>query len=367
MLSSLVIGGSERKTIRIANSLAAAGWKLTVAYLNGPHTLRNEISADVEVICLDRKGKFGYGALRRLVAYMSNAGIDAICCVNTYSLIYGFLARYFLKQNPVRILATTNETKFVRWTDELKMVLFAPMLRRVDAIIFGSEYQKKLWVDQYRLSASRCTWIYNGVDTDQFSYSASGTLSLAVRNRIGIPGESRVIGSAGCFRKEKQYQFVIQACVELREKKGLDVHCVLVGGGFEEKLLRDLVAELGCESYVHLVDEQDDVRPYLEAMDIFVLSSISETFSNAALEAMSMSLPVVLPRVGGCPEMVRPGETGFIYEPGDLSGFVDYLLLLSTDEERRLNMGRAARKYVETDFRFESMVSAFARLFETTA
>lgn len=364
LLSSLVIGGSERKTVRIANALAASGWKLTVAYLNAPHTLRSEISKDIEVICLDRKGKFGIGASRRLIAYVSDSGVNAICCMNTYPLIYGYLARVFLKRNSFSLLVTINETKFVRRKDELKMILFAPMLRRVEAIIFGSAYQKELWMRQYRLYVSKCTYIHNGVEVNQYRQSASKAPSQAIRKKVGIPEKSIVVGSIGRFRREKQYQFVIYACAELREIRGLDVHCVLVGGGFEEQLLRELVVELGCETYVHLIDAEDDVRPYLEVMDIFVLSSISETFSNAALEAMAMSLPVVLPRVGGCPEMVKPGITGFIYEPGDLSGFVDYLFILGSDEERRMEIGKAARRYVETDFRFESMVTFYLDLFE---
>lgn len=363
LLSSLAMGGSERKTIRIANALAADGWALTIAYLNNPLALRNEISIDVDVIFLDRKGKFGFGALRRLIVYILHNGVNTICCVNTYPLIYGYLARMFLVKKKIKILATTNETTFVRWKDELKMVVFAPMLRRVNTIIFGSVYQRDLWMRQYRLSAPKCAYIHNGVDTNLFRQSTSKVSSQVIRNKVGIPEKSLIVGSIGRFRKEKQYQVVIHACVELREKRGLDVHCILVGGGFEEQKLKDLVTELRCEGYVHLIDTEDDVRPYLETIDIFVLSSISETFSNAALEAMAMSLPVVLPRVGGCPEMVKPGITGFIYEPGDLTEFVDYLFLLGSDKERRLKMGQAARRYVVANFRFESMVASYVKLF----
>jgi glycosyltransferase involved in cell wall biosynthesis len=338
-----------------------------VAYLNEPRTLRDEISPDIEVLCLNRKGKFDFAALRQLIVYVANSGIDTICCVNPYPLLYGFLAGFFLKNKHIRIVATTNETNFVHRKDELKMVLYTPLYRRVDAVIFGSAYQQDLWISKYRLNPSKCTYIHNGVDTELFRQSNSHSASRAIRQQNGIPVNSLVIGSIGRFRKEKQYQVVIHACVALREKHGLDVHCLLVGGGFEEQLLRDLVTELDCESYVHLIDSEEDVRPYLEAIDIFVLSSISETFSNAALEAMAMGLPVVLPGVGGCPEMVEHGITGFIYETGDLSGFVDYLKLLGTDKERRVRMSQAARKYVETNFRFESMVDSYAALFSSEA
>ena len=64
--------------------------------------------------------------------------------------------------------------------------------------------------------------------------------------------------------------------------------------------------------------------------------------------------------------MVRPGVTGFLYEPGNLSQFVEYLFLLGVDDERRSSMGQAARGYVKAHFRFESMVESYMHLFNST-
>ncbi len=364
LLSTLLVGGSERKTVRIANELSNKGMKLTIAYLNGPHTLKDEISDDVNVLFLDRKGKIGFGALRKLAAYVTKHDVDLICSINLYPLIYSFISRLILVKSSFKLIATTNETKFVRRADDIKMALYAPMLRRVDRIIFGNVYQMGLWIQKYKLNERECVHIYNGVDINRFHQSEKMNPSQSIREKLGIPDTGIIIGSIGRFRKEKHYQTVIQACIELRKKSGLDVYCLLVGGGFEEQQLKDLVAETDSDAYVYLLDAKEDIYPYLEAMDVFVLSSISETFSNSALEAMAMSLPVVLPRVGGCPEMVKQGISGFIYEPGNISQFVEYLLLLCADEERRLKMGRAAREYVETDFKFESMVESYVNLFE---
>lgn len=364
LMTSLTVGGSEWKTVRLAKALAAAGWKLTIGYFNAPHTLCDEISIEIDILFLDRKGKFDFAALRRLANYVSHHKVDVICCINLYPLLYGYLARKLFPSNPFRILAATNETHCIGWKDELKMVLFAPILRRIDMIIFGSAYQKIFWTGQYKLEASGGIYIHNGVDAERFSRSAVESESSKIRAKLGIPENSLVVGSIGRFRKEKQYQTIIRACVELRQKRELDVHCLLVGGGIEEQKLRVLIAKIGCGKYVHLLDAADDVRPYLEAMDIFVLCSISETFSNAALEAMAMELPVVLSRVGGCPEMVNHGVNGFLFDAGDTPELVKYLVLLGTDQGRRLKMGQAGRKYVEQKFRFESMVESYRDLFE---
>jgi hypothetical protein len=139
------VGGSERKTVRIANALARTGKQLTVAYLNGPHILRDEILDSVDVLFLDRKGKFDAGALRRLITYVSQCKVDVICCVNLYPLIYAYLARMMVSIiHRFKLLATTNTTTFVTRKEELQMFLYAPMLRRVDMTVFGSRYQKDL-------------------------------------------------------------------------------------------------------------------------------------------------------------------------------------------------------------------------------
>jgi len=286
LLSSLSVGGSEKKTIRIANALANQGWQVSIAHLDGIHDLRPQISVRVEVIFLERSGKFSIGALRRLVAYIRRSHVDVLCCINLYSLIYGFLSKILVFRS-FKLIATSNATEFVRRKDELKMFLYAPMLRRANAVVFGSEFQAELWTKNYRLDPARCTYIYNGVDLEYFDVPGSSSDALETRRKLGIPASAFVFGSIGTFRREKQYQMAIRTCIRLRQEKGLDAYCLLVGGGFKEAELKALVAELDCKRYVLLLESVDDVRPYLSAMDVFVLTSISETFSNAALEAMA--------------------------------------------------------------------------------
>lgn len=363
LVSSLTIGGSERKTVRIANSLASHGWTITVAYLNGPHTLQNEISDKVNTICINRRGKFDISVIVKLIRYIKQNNVNVICLVNLYPLLYGFLSNIFLLKHSIKLIATTNSTEFIIIKDKLKMFLYAPMLRRVDNIIFGCDYQRQLWIKKYCLTKSSCTYIYNGVNTDYFHRLPDNNDRRFIREQIGIPEDAIVIGSIGRFRKEKQYQFLIRACAAARQRKGLELHCLLVGGGDEESFLRELILELGCESFIHLLGAEDDVRPFLAAMDIFALSSVTETFSNAALEAMAMGLPVLLPAIGGCPEMVEPGKNGFIYRPNDVDDFISHLLTLASDRTLLNEMASSARQYAIENFRYESMINAYSKIF----
>ena len=102
------------------------------------------------------------------------------------------------------------------------------------------------------------------------------------------------------------------------------------------------------------------MRPYLAAMDVFVLPSVAvETFSNAALEAMAMSCPVVAAQVGGMEEMLRFGG-GVTYPPGDLKSLCDRLTPLVSDAAARRDMGMKARAAVESRFSFNRMLKEFA-------
>jgi glycosyltransferase involved in cell wall biosynthesis len=118
---------------------------------------------------------------------------------------------------------------------------------------------------------------------------------------------------------------------------------------------------------VHFCGAARDVRPYLAAMDAFVLTSTAvETFSNAALEALAMECPVVSSAIGGMPEMLREGG-GLIYRTGDLNELVECLSRLVALGSIRELLSQQARAVVLQRFSLEAMVAEFRHLLEVDA
>jgi glycosyltransferase involved in cell wall biosynthesis len=128
--------------------------------------------------------------------------------------------------------------------------------------------------------------------------------------------------------------------------------------------LQQRAEQRGISSAVTFTGALSDVRPALRAFDVFVLPSLSETFSNAALEAMAMQLPVILTRTGGAAEMIEPGREGYIVDVADLPRQLPELLnQLRLDDVLRTRMAAAASARVQQSFSWEGMVAAYQKIF----
>jgi glycosyltransferase involved in cell wall biosynthesis len=144
----------------------------------------------------------------------------------------------------------------------------------------------------------------------------------------------------------------------------VDAHLVIAGNGvLREQLLRR-AAELEIADRVNLIGEFEDVRPVLAAIDIFVLPSIAvESFSNAALEAMSMGRPVILSDIGGAREMIDDGMEGYVVSPTELSARLPAIIAaLYADTRKRQSMGAAARARAMSRFSVAGMTAAYRGL-----
>ena len=137
----------------------------------------------------------------------------------------------------------------------------------------------------------------------------------------------------------------------------------IAGRGKQEEPLRRLAHELGFAERVHLLGLRDDVDTILTAADIFAQPSLSEGLPLAVLEAMSFGLPVIATRVGGIPEAVVDGETGYLVPPGDPETLAAALTRVIESADRGASMGSAGRERAAAEFSVERMTDAYRQLY----
>ena len=359
LLNSLNVGGSETKTVRLANALTSRGVRTGIACLNGPEDLRRALRPDVPVWHLRRTGKFSLTALRTLRALIDEQQPRAAFSVNLYPALYLSLADLGTRRR-YRAIALLNTT-ILPAGEAWKKTFYQPFLHRLDRIVYGCERHRHDWAT--RAIRSRSSVIYNGVDTEHFAPQAEPARKIAERAARAIPRDAFVIGTVGRLAPEKNQRILIDALSALREQ-GVPAHLLLVGDGSERAALEAYADRTRMTRHVTFAGAQQDVRALLSIMDVFVLPSTRvETFSNAALEAMAMGLPVVLSRIGGADEMIRNGVDGYTLCVDALAAALPPLLIaLQADERSRALLGRRARERVEQHFSFDAMVNAYQAL-----
>src|SRR4030081_2448423 len=156
-------------------------------------------------------------------------------------------------------------------------------------------------------------------------------------------------------------------CVEILArvlKKGIKTRLIMVGDGSERPNCEHRARCLGVSDQCVFVGKQPNIVDYLSASDVLLLPSEQESFGLAALEAMACEVPVVASRVGGLPEVVTDGETGFLSEVGDIEKMAADAGRLLTDATLRREMGRRARESAVARYRTDIVIPQYIEYYE---
>jgi glycosyltransferase involved in cell wall biosynthesis len=210
-----------------------------------------------------------------------------------------------------------------------------------DLTVCVSDAVRRRLIDDYAFPAKKTVKIWNGADLSYFGVPTNRSGEL--RASFGIAKDDPVIVCVARLDMNKGIQVLLEAVKQI-VKEFPTCKCWIVGEGPARKILVQRRAELDLSEVALFVGHQADIRPYLEAADIFVLPSFKEGLPLSLVEAMAYGLPAVVTDVGGNAEVVVPGHNGFVVEPGSIEQLTDAIKRLLANGEERRKMGENGRR-----------------------
>jgi len=203
--------------------------------------------------------------------------------------------------------------------------------------------------------------IINGIDTEVFKPLSYDEVSN-VKRELDLAEDTEIIGTVCRLDPVKNLVFMIRALEGIFKKRKKTI-LLIIGEGQEKKNIEDTIDKIGLTEKIILMGERRDIARIMPIFNIFVLPSLSEGTSMTILEAMSCGIPVIASLVGGNSTIVREGINGHLFPLDRPDILVDRVVKLLNDKEKAKEMGKEARKIVESELHFNHMLKKYTELY----
>lgn len=343
--------GAEVFAYDLTRRFEELGLAVKTVYLYGFHGERSLPLHEGDV-CLDGREnhpfelfpKFDPGLVRKVLSEITRFSPDIVQVNGSRTIKYGAASKRFAGGRNHWKLIYRNigiPSDWHHWWGSI-LIYRTVIMPQMDGVVGVSRYSLDNARALYNLEAPS-TIILNGISPERLKPM---TRREDLRRRHGVERDDIVLLSVGFLDEIKRPDRFIRVLALVR-KRFPRVHGWIVGDGPQKEKAQDLAAELGIGENVQFFGSQDDVASYMQAADLFVMTSDTEGIPAVVLEAGFMGLPVIATRVGGLPECVREGETGILVAPGAENDMVDAIRKLAANPALRVAMGENGRRWIQ--------------------
>ena len=269
-----------------------------------------------------------------------------------------YLAKQMLeKKMDLKVVTTLHGTDITLVGLEpsfLPLVKFS--IEQSDGVSAVSRFLKEKTITNYNIDKD-IKVIPNFIDTNLYKPQKDGDF----RKHLAPDGEKILVHTSN-FRQVKRVPDTIRIFEQVQ--KEVPSKLILVGDGPDRSECERLCRQLNLCEHVKFLGKQDGLVEILNAADVFLIPSQSESFGLAALEAMACGIPVVSSSVGGLPELIRHNETGFIAEIGDIERMAKYVIDLLTNDKKYKLFSKNSRKRAVESFDKSKIVPKYEELYK---
>ncbi len=361
LTTSTFYGGPERQMLGLARAMPA---DVHTTFASFPEEGRCEAFLDevrahgFDAFTIAADFPHVRAAIRSLTALLRERTCDTLICHGYKAHILGRIAA---KRIGIPVIAVSRG-----WTGETRKVkayewLDRRHLRFMDHVVCVSDGQAEKVRRLCRVPAQRMSVIRNSARLAAFETRDPTARERLLRFFPNDTAVSQVVLAAGRLSPEKGFGELIDAATTIC-KAFPNAGIVLFGEGFLRAELEQRVKELGLANRFVLPGFRKDLDSLIGAADLFVLPSFTEGLPNVALEASAAGVPVVATAVGGTPEVIADGITGFLVPPGEPAALATRINQLLGDPEQRTRLGLAGSARMRNEFTFAAQATAYLQL-----
>jgi sugar transferase (PEP-CTERM/EpsH1 system associated) len=355
-------GGLENGLVNLINGLDSDRFEHVVYTMRSLGPNADRLPRNVRVMCQGKQDSDFPVQVGRLVRDIRDVGPDIVHSRNWAAIEAVIAGRW------VRSCSVVHSEHGLESDARVKPALRRTWFRRLafelaHRVLCVSHQLKELHARRTGFAAHRIHVIHNGVDGTRFFPDPS--TRARVRGELGLSEGELCIGCVGNLLPVKDHLTVLRAVERIAGHFG-NWRLVIVGEGSERPKLEAFINDHpACRGHVFLTGTSDRVPELLQAMDVYVLPSLSEGISNSLLEAMSSGLPVIATATGGNPEVVVDGESGLLFPTGDSGRLAEQLMLLYGRSDMRTQLAQQAIRRMREEFSIDSMVQEYAQVYES--
>lgn len=298
-----------------------------------------------------RKDGFDLTLIKRIRQHVKKSDIDILHCHQYTPWVYGVLAAAGLKTKVI----FTEHGRFYPDSSSWKRRIVNPILASMTSGITAiSKATKQALVEFEFIPAKRIEVIYNGIKPLQ----ATGN-TQALRESYNIAPTTTLLGTIARFDPIKNHPMMLRGLRHCLDK-GMDVKLMIVGDGEMRPQIERLTNELKLNDHVILTGYKPEPAKYLEAFDLYLLTSFSEGTSMTLLEAISLGKPCIVTDVGGNPEVIVDGECGLVVGSDDDNELSIKIIALLKNKEQMHEMSKCAAQNYHNRFAATLMGKSYA-------
>ena len=348
--------GGQNQVLTTVMGLRALGHRtMLVAHSGGE--LRQRAAEGLDLIALAPKTEMDLGAAWRLSRIIKQLKPDIVHAHDPHGVAMAALALSMSTQLAKPPLVAARRVDFHLKGNSLSRWKY----RQVDCFICASEAIRQMLVAD-GVPPARTVTVHEGIDIGRVDAAPAAHL----HEDLWLPHHAPIVGNVAALVPHKGQRHFVEAA-RLVLPRVPDARFVIAGEGELRPALERQIKDHHLEKHVLLAGFRPDVLSLHKAFDVFVMSSITEGLGTSLLDAMAAAKPVVATTVGGIPEVIVEGETGFLVPPRDHEAMADAIVRLLNDEALRVRMGRAGRARAASRFSAERMVQDTLRAYQRVA